>query len=334
MSSPRLASLAPVAGLAAPTFGQESAKIRGYLACLANRDLHAEVVRESESWLRANNSDPAGDVVRYRVGCAQVALGREAPGFGLLEPLGRARGGRTRRQHVLERQTRDADPQKCSGWSYDYIDPDREFDPWPRTSIAAWQVMALESARLSGVSVPDEAFDEAARFLEASREPRADWYCYRHDPARLRSGYPTLPASTRAALFALSCIGRDIRGAEHAAARAYVLEHAPRGFRFTNERDFVQRAQGNPYFWYQATLAMFRVGGSAWRRWNAALQETLLPAQDADGSWRPIDVYARYARDDESDRAYTTALCVLCLEVYYRYDLPLLSAGRPAAEPR
>jgi hypothetical protein len=35
-------------------------------------------------------------------------------------------------------------------------------------------------------------------------------------------------------------------------------------------------------------------------------------------------VYARYARDDASDRSYTTALSVLSLEVYYRYYWPLL----------
>jgi len=105
-----------------------------------------------------------------------------------------------------------------------------------------------------------------------------------------------------------------------------VLERAPNGHRFTNEREFVERAQGNPYFWYQGSLAMMRVGGDAWRRWNVALQQTLLPSQAEDGSWRAIDPYAKYARDDERDRAYTTALCVLCLEVYYRYDLPLLRA--------
>ena len=129
----------------------------------------------------------------------------------------------------------------------------------------------------------------------------------------------------------MSCIGRDVSGPEHAAEVRYVLERAPRGFRFTSEREFVERGQGNPYFWYQGTLLCFRIGGDAWRRWNAALQATLLPAQEADGSWQPIDVYARYARDDDDDRAYTTALCVLSLEVYYRYDLPLLTAGRPAA---
>ena len=49
-----------------------------------------------------------------------------------------------------------------------------------------------------------------------------------------------------------------------------------------------------------------------------------LPAQAADGSWPPIDIYARYARDDERDKSYTTAMCVLSLEIYYRYFLPLL----------
>ncbi len=38
-----------------------------------------------------------------------------------------------------------------------------------------------------------------------------------------------------------------------------------------------------------------------------------------------IDVYCTtYARDGERDRSYSTAMCVLSLEVYYRYYLPLL----------
>lgn len=78
--------------LAAPTFGQETAEIRAYLARLAGRDLHAEVVREGETWLRANGSDPAGDVVRYRVGCAHLALGRDGQGLALLEPLAAREG--------------------------------------------------------------------------------------------------------------------------------------------------------------------------------------------------------------------------------------------------
>ena len=66
------------------------------------------------------------------------------------------------------------------------------------------------------------------------------------------------------------------------------------------EDAFVTRATGNVYFWYYASLALFRVGGPEWERWNTALKETLLPAQEENGSWRPLDVYARYAGDDDA----------------------------------
>ena len=39
---------------------------------------------------------------------------------------------------------------------------------------------------------------------------------------------------------------------------------------------------------------------------------------------RPLVSFADYAGDSEEDRTYTTAMCVLCLEVYYRYFTPLL----------
>ena len=54
------------------------------------------------------------------------------------------------------------------------------------------------------------------------------------------------------------------------------------------------------------------------------MKDTLLPAQDQDGSWRPISIYAGYAQDSDGDRSYTTAMNVLTLEVYYRYFTPLL----------
>jgi len=286
---------------------------------------HSETVQKGLAFLLASQ-DPAsghfGDSSAYSHGITTFALAEALSMTGDATLRASVEQGVA---HILEKQSTSSDPRSRGGWPY-YYPTDREFDEWPRTSITVWQILALESARLSGVAVPDRAFEEAARFLEAAKDTRRPWYRYNHDPERLNSGYPTLPASTPAALFALSCLGRDITGADHAAARQFVLERAPNGHRFTNEREFVERAQGNPYFWYQGSLAMMRVGGDAWRRWNVALQQTLLPSQAEDGSWRAIDPYAKYARDDERDRAYTTALCVLCLEVYYRYDLPLLRA--------
>ena len=92
----------------------------------------------------------------------------------------------------------------------------------------------------------------------------------------------------------------------------------------------MKRGEGNLYFWCYGTLAAFLYGGAAdgngevWQRWNTALKETLVPAQQRDGSFEPIGAYVDYAGDDERDRSFSTAMAVLSLEVYYRYFTPLL----------
>lgn len=225
--------------------------------------------------------------------------------------------------HILAQQSKRKDPRFLGGWGYYYPD-DRTFDRWPRTSITVWQVMALESARLSGIAVPDAAFADARAFLQHAHDESQGFVRYNHDPERLNSGYPTLPASTPAALFALSLLGADVKSAQLADLRSFTLERAPSGYRYAGDDAFVHRAQGNLYFWYYGTLAAFRIGGASWQTWNEAMKRTLLPAQSPDGSWKPIDIYAKYARDTSADRAYTTAMCVLSLEIYYRYFLPLL----------
>lgn len=284
---------------------------------------HSDVVaRALEFLLEAQDPDTGhfGDGEAYGHGIATYALSECYALTGddtLRQPLQRAVA------HVLAHQNRRRDERLFGGWSYYYADG-RVFDRWPRTAITVWQVMALESARLAGLDVPRSVFDDARTFLENARDPREDWYRYSHDPERLNSGWPTLPASTPAALFALALFGEDLASAKYAEPRRFVLERAPREYRRGNEDEFVLRGQGNLYFWYYGTLAMFRTGGDSWKRWNAAMKDVLVRGQSTDGSWRPIDVYANYARDDEHDRSYTTAMCVLSLEVYYRYYLPLL----------
>ncbi|HEV8112308.1 MAG TPA: prenyltransferase/squalene oxidase repeat-containing protein [Planctomycetota bacterium] len=261
-----------------------------------------------------------GDSDAYSHGIATYALAECYALTGeqqLREPLERAVA------HILAKQNHTRDPKRFGGWSYYYAN-DRVYDRWPRTSITVWQLMALESARLAGLTVPEKAFDDATTFIDNAEDPDQGWYRYNHDPNRLNSAWPTLPASTPAALFALSLVGRDVNSPQFDKARDFVLSRAPRDYRRGSDDEFVQRGQGNLYFWYYGTLSMFRAGGNAWQRWNAAMKECLVRGQRADGSWAPIDVYCNYARDDEHDRSYSTAMCVLSLEVYYRYYLPLL----------
>ncbi|MBL8842175.1 MAG: PD40 domain-containing protein [Planctomycetes bacterium] len=228
--------------------------------------------------------------------------------------------------HLLAMQQHGTrDPRKEGGWTY-YYPEGPGFDAYPRASISAWQVMALESAKVGGFEVPAESLAAARDYFVGSFDPSFDGFRYTHNPSWLNNGYGTLPASTPASMFALVLLGeRD--HASVAAAERYVLDRKPEGYRWRGQDPFVRRGTANIYFWYYSTLALFCRGGPAWREWNDALQKTLLPTQQRDGSWEAIDLYARdYAGDDEQDRAYSTAMCVLMLEVYYRYFTPLLGA--------
>jgi hypothetical protein len=75
------------------------------------------------------------------------------------------------------------------------------------------------------------------------------------------------------------------------------------------------------YYWYYGSLAMFQVGGTAWNKWKKAMVPTVVQSQHADGSgrrtgsWDPIGPWGA-----DGGRVYATALQVMCLEVFYRYD--------------
>ena len=71
-------------------------------------------------------------------------------------------------------------------------------------------------------------------------------------------------------------------------------------------------------YWYYGSYAMYQMGGRHWKAWNSAMKRTLLPSQRAQGhlagSWDPVGPWGSHG-----GRVYSTALMVLCLEVYYRY---------------
>jgi hypothetical protein len=227
------------------------------------------------------------------------------------------------------------DARRFGGWGY-FGNELRIQDKWPRASVTAWQVMALESARLGGLEVPDEAFENAKTFLVGCMDQRRGAFRYSHDPSRLNGSYSTLPGSTPASLFALSLLEVDLESREFESAWRFLAERRPEEYTYRGDDAFVYEAHGNLYFWYYASLASMRRGGNTWKHWNANLQETLLPSQRDDGSWKPISTYARnYAGDDSQDASYSTAMNVLSLEVYYRYFTPLLKVSNgPPAAPR
>ncbi len=226
-------------------------------------------------------------------------------------------------QWILKNQNRRGDERNRGGWPY-YSADLRPEDRFSRTSVSAWQIMALKSAQIGGIEFPDRALDDAKDFLWRMFDRRRGYVLYSKDPSRLNSGWRTLPASTPAAAFCLMLLGERV-DTRIEDALEYVVDRRPSRYRQYSTDQFVKRGAGNVYFWYYSSLATLLAGGDVWDEWNTALKEVVLPAQNQDGSFSPIGAYAQYANDTRRDRSYTTAMIVLSLEVYYRYFTPLLA---------
>ena len=59
----------------------------------------------------------------------------------------------------------------CGSLHHEY-DEERRFDRWPRMSVTVWQIMALESARISGLSVPDDVLRRARAHVSRAWDDR------------------------------------------------------------------------------------------------------------------------------------------------------------------
>lgn len=226
----------------------------------------------------------------YCHGIATYALAEAfamAPGSSefLQEPLLRAV------EYVLNNQN-----QTDGGWRYV---KNQQSD----MSMFGWQLMAIKSAELGGMTISSEAKQLMVKFLrDRSRGQQRGLAGYRQDT-------PPTPTMTAEALFSKQMLGMERDNAASKEAVDYLLQNLP------------TRREYNVYYWYYGTLAMFQYGGEPWEKWNGALRDRLIVDQIKTGanagSWDPDPTWGRYG-----GRIYSTAVSTLCLEVYYRF-LPL-----------
>lgn len=175
------------------------------------------------------------------------------------------------------------------------------------TSQLGWQLMALKSAELAGVEVPEASWTRVERFLrQVERGTSGGLAAYRPE------GPPTR-TMTAEALYCRQLLSERLGqriGADVVDEATRSLLDAPPSTEMMNL-----------YYWYYATLALHHGqhaspgAAAAWRRWNHELVDTLLAAQKADGSWPETCIWGGYG-----GRVYTTALAAMSLEVYYRYS--------------
>jgi hypothetical protein len=189
----------------------------------------------------------------------------------------------------------------AGGWRY------KPGDPVCDTSQLGWQLMALKSAELAGIEVPDRSRQGMLRFLKTVTSGRHGGLAsYRPMPLR---GERVTASMTAEALVCRQFLGLQRGDPACDEAGNFILADLP------------GRGPSNFYYWYYATLGMFQLQGQHWERWKDALEPTLIATQRTEGplsgSWDPDALWGGHG-----GRVYSTALGALCLEVYYRF-LPL-----------
>ena len=192
------------------------------------------------------------------------------------------------------------------GWRYQAIEKPAERGD---TSQLGWQLMSIKSAELAGLEVPGSAGEGAVNFLKSVASG------LHGGKASYRPGEAPSRTMTAEALVCRQFLGMARENPASNEAGDYLMSQLPSADKI------------NLYYWYYGTLGMYQLQGDYWRRWNEAMQTTLVGRQRVDGddagSWDPEGIWGGYG-----GRVYSTALSALCLEVYYRY-LPIYRvAGR------
>jgi hypothetical protein len=192
---------------------------------------------------------------------------------------------------------------KLGGWKYE---PRGGSD----ISVTGWILMALQSAKMAGLDVPQAAFDKIQHFLDSIDQDDGSRYPYeRPKPASL--------AMTAEALLMRQYMGwrrddpRLIRGA------AWI----------TSPENLINFDDGkrDVYYWYYATQVARHMDDEFWDRWNGVMREEVPKHQVQTtlekGSWDPkkpsLDEWSSYG-----GRLYVTCMSIYLLEVYYRH-MPL-----------
>jgi hypothetical protein len=188
------------------------------------------------------------------------------------------------------------------------------------TSVTAWMVAALWSAKSAGLDVPEDAFEGAASWIEKVTEPeygRVGYASRGTGPTRPERLLDRFPSDKSESLTAAGIVVRIWCGEDPAKSEMIgrgvdlCLECLPVWDEDSGSIDM--------HYWYWGTLAFAKIGAEADRDWREAVRLTL-SHQRKDGrqrgSWDPVGAWGR-----EGGRVYSTALMTLIAEEVFQGEL-------------
>ncbi len=212
----------------------------------------------------------------YNHGFATLAL---AEAYGAVEDsrLGAAL------QKAVELILTSQEKNQHKAWRYSPESTDAD------TTVTGAQLMALFAARNAGVPVPEEAIQNAVKYLLSCQTPEGGF------------GY-TAPNGPNAPRTAIGCLMLAL--AKEKKTREYEA-----GFKFLQTAPADQHY--HHYYLYYASQAFFHASPASWQEWNRKNVRTLAATQNAEGGW-----------DGQFGPTFTTSASLLSLALNYRY-LPI-----------
>jgi hypothetical protein len=329
-SAPIIRADAAATGLAILSFlGAGYDHIDGRYQRVVDRGLRYLTGSQSPSGeIFAEDGQAVGQVARfYSHGIASLAL-CEAYGMTgdqrLREPAQAALDYLAATQHAQR-----------GGWRYDA-------GTSADLSVTGWQLLALRSGELAGLSVRPETYRGIRYLVERCREVGDQRALFRYHPwasaadPRTRHGLQPSTVMTSVGLLADLYLGGPRNGQRIRLGADHLLANLPQVGGAVAPTGTLGNPLRDTYYWYYATQVMFHMGGQYWSDWQGALHPLLIESQIVDGplagSWdpnRPVpDKWAAYG-----GRIYVTALNLLSLEVSYRH-LPLYDMVAPRVAER
>jgi hypothetical protein len=287
------------------------------------------VVKSGVNWLKDNQDEDGlfgeevGNATLYNHSIATMAVG-EAYYFSKQSPLLK-RPMKKAIQVLIKAQN------PYNAWRYS-LEPNNDND----SSITGWMVFALKTAKENKMDIDNAAFAGAENWFTTMTDPTTGrtgygWMEGGGGPGSLPSRQPQyidkFPAHKSESLTAVALLSRmfmtdgrkvtkwtDHPQYDMLKKQALLISATPPKW---DEND----GSIDMYYWYYGTFAMKQWGGKLWEDWRKAIEKALIPNQRREdkednyyGSW---DAAGAWGHD--GGRVYSTAICALMLEVYYRY---------------
>ena len=202
------------------------------------------------------------------------------------------------------------------------------------SSVTGWMVLALKSFNMAGIDLDlAKCYSDAAEWfklvtVDVGGYPKTGYDTPGSNNARLRSSAEFDNNPSMDSIYVMSMLfmeKADLKDRMIVSLSNVCVEPAYLPKWEPNKIDY--------YYWYYASLALYQVGGSTWKKWETPMSKTLLDSQrgyhkqdkdagltskealDEHGSWDSVDAWG-----SAGGRVYSTAINCLTLEVYYRYQ--------------